>query len=57
MSDAPVLITGGRVVDPSRDLDATLDVLLAGGVAFLLPESILEGMKTPVTECDEELDW
>ena len=32
MNDVPVLITGGRVVDPSRGLDATLDVLLTDNI-------------------------
>jgi len=40
MNDTPVLITGGRVIDPSRDLDATLDVLLEGGVVAKVDERI-----------------
>lgn len=40
MSDAPVLISGGRVVDPSRDLDSTMDVLLEGGVVAKVDERI-----------------
>jgi hypothetical protein len=40
MNDAPVLISGGRVVDPSRGLDATLDVLLEGGVVAKVDERI-----------------
>ena len=31
MSDRPILIRGGRVVDPSRDLDGPADVLLDEG--------------------------
>ncbi len=31
MADRKVLLKGGRVIDPSRDLDETLDVLLADG--------------------------
>ena len=40
MSDAPVLIRGGRVVDPSRRLDQTLDVLLRDGVVAKVDERI-----------------
>ena len=40
MNETPVLITGGRVIDPSRDLDATLDVLLEGGVIARVDERI-----------------
>jgi dihydroorotase len=40
MNDVPVLISGGRVVDPSRDLDATMDVLLDGGVVAKVDERI-----------------
>ncbi|HLU24991.1 MAG TPA: dihydroorotase [Longimicrobiales bacterium] len=31
MNERPILIQGGRVIDPSRNLDDTLDVLLADG--------------------------
>lgn len=31
MSERPILIQGGRVIDPSKKLDDTLDVLLADG--------------------------
>lgn len=40
MSDEPVLIRGGRVVDPSRRLDQTLDVLLRDGVVAKVDEKI-----------------
>ncbi len=36
----PVLIRGGRVVDPSQALDAVVDVLLADGVVARLGESL-----------------
>ncbi len=36
----PVLISGGRVVEPSRGLDAVADVLLAGGVVVKIDEKI-----------------
>ena len=39
MSDA-VLLRGGRVVDPSRNLDQTLDVLLRDGVVAKVDEKI-----------------
>ncbi|MBI4541005.1 MAG: dihydroorotase [Gemmatimonadetes bacterium] len=32
----PILLQGGRVIDPSRELDAVLDVLLADGVVAAL---------------------
>ncbi len=40
MSDTPVLLRGGRVVDPSRNLDQTLDVLLKDGVVAKVEERI-----------------
>ncbi|HZG43628.1 MAG TPA: amidohydrolase family protein, partial [Longimicrobium sp.] len=36
----PLLIRGGRVVDPSRKLDAVLDVLLADGRVAAVGERI-----------------
>jgi dihydroorotase len=36
----PVLIRGGRVVDPSQKLDAALDVLLADGVVARIGENL-----------------
>jgi len=32
MSDQPLLLTGGRVLDPSQNLDATVDLLIVDGV-------------------------
>lgn len=40
MNDAPVLVTGGRVVDPSRGIDAVADVLLRDGVVAKVDERI-----------------
>jgi dihydroorotase len=40
MSDVPVLIKGGRLVDPSRRLDQTLDLLLKDGVVAKVDEKI-----------------
>ncbi len=40
MSDVSVLIRGGRVVDPSRRLDQTLDVLIRDGVVATVAEKI-----------------
>lgn len=39
----PLLVRGGRVVDPSRDLDASLDLLLEDGVVA----RVGEGLKAP----------
>jgi len=36
----PVLLRGGRVVDPSQDVDAVLDVLLADGAVARLGEGL-----------------
>ena len=40
MSGETVLLRGGRVVDPSRNLDQTLDVLLRDGVVAKVDEKI-----------------
>ena len=40
MSGEAVLLRGGRVVDPSRNLDQTLDVLLRDGVVAKVDEKI-----------------
>lgn len=46
MSDADVVLRGGRVIDPETGLDAVRDVALAGGriagVAALLPPGVAE---------------
>src|SRR6266542_3895253 len=39
MSEA-ILLRGGRVVDPSRNLDQTLDVLLRDGVVAKVDEKV-----------------
>ena len=55
----PIVITGKRgnaVLISEEDWNAiseTLHLMSIPGVA----ESIKEGMKTPVSECSEELDW
>lgn len=55
----PVLITGGRATavlvseEDWRALEETLYLLSIPQMA----ESIREGMKTPVEECVEELEW
>ncbi|HEX6912471.1 MAG TPA: amidohydrolase family protein, partial [Longimicrobium sp.] len=36
----PVIVRGGRVVDPSQKLDAVLDVLLADGVVARVGERL-----------------
>ncbi len=40
MNEVPVLITGGRVIDPSRGIDQFLDVLLRDGVVASVDERI-----------------
>ena len=55
----PIVITGKRgnaVLVSEADWNAiseTLHLMSVPGMA----ESIKEGMKTPVSECSEELDW
>lgn len=55
----PVLITGKRnnavllSEDDWRAIEDTLYLLSVPGMR----ESIVEGMRTAVEECDEELDW
>ncbi len=55
----PIVITGKRgnaVLISEEDWNAiseTLHLMSIPGMA----ESIKEGMKTPVSECSEELDW
>ncbi|HQR45958.1 MAG TPA: dihydroorotase [Thermoanaerobaculia bacterium] len=50
MSDAPVLLRGGRVVDPSRRLDQTLDLLLRDGVVAKVDEKIAPPKGAEVVE-------
>jgi antitoxin YefM len=58
-SHEPIQITGKRgsavllAEDDWRAIQETLYLLSVPGMR----ESIREGMKTPVEECDEELDW
>jgi dihydroorotase len=40
MSEMPLLLKGGRVIDPARGIDRTLDVLLRDGVVAKLDEKI-----------------
>jgi antitoxin YefM len=55
----PVHITGRRGTavliseDDWRSIQETLNLISIPGMR----ESIVEGMKTPVKECAEELDW
>ena len=58
-SHEPIQITGKRnnaVLVSEDDWRAVQETLYLHSVPGL-KESILEGMKTPVAECDEELDW
>lgn len=58
-SHEPVQITGKRgnaVLIAEEDWRAVQETLYLHSVSGM-KESIVEGMKTPVDECDEELDW
>jgi dihydroorotase len=50
MSERPLVLRGGRVVDPSRGLDGVMDLLLAGGVVARAGRGI------EVPEGAEEID-
>jgi antitoxin YefM len=58
-SHEPIQITGKRnnavllAEDDWRAIQETLNLVSIPGMR----ESIVDGMKTPVKECDEELDW
>lgn len=58
-SHEPIQITGKRgnaVLVSEEDWRAVQETLNLHAVPGM-KESIVEGMKTPVDECDEELDW
>lgn len=58
-SHEPVQITGKRgnaVLIAEDDWRAVQETLYLHSLPGM-KESIVEGMKTPVDECDEELDW
>lgn len=58
-SHAPVQIVGKRnsaVLISEEDWRAIQETMYLTSVPGMR-ESIQEGMKTPLTECDEELDW
>ena len=58
-SHEPIQITGKRssaVLISEEDWRAVQETLYLHSVPGM-KESILEGMNTPVAECDEELDW
>jgi prevent-host-death family protein len=58
-SHEPVQITGKRgnaVLIAEDDWRAVQETLYLHSVPGM-KESIVEGMNTPVDECDEELDW
>ena len=58
-SHEPVQITGKRgnaVLIAEDDWRAVQETLYFHSVTGM-KESIVEGMKTPVDECDEDLDW
>jgi prevent-host-death family protein len=58
-SHEPIQITGKRsnaVLISEDDWRAVQETLYLHSVPGM-KESIVEGMQTPVEECDEELDW
>lgn len=58
-SHEPIQITGKRgnaVLVSEEDWRAVQETLYLHAVPGM-KESIVEGMKTPVDECDEDLDW
>src|SRR5450759_1699905 len=50
MNEVPVLITGGRVIDPSRGIDQFLDVLLRDGIVAAVDERIAPPKNAEVVE-------
>jgi antitoxin YefM len=58
-SHEPIQITGKRgsaflvAEEDWRAVQETLHLLAVPGMR----ESIIEGLRTPVAECDEDLDW
>jgi dihydroorotase len=52
MSERPVLLKGGRVVDPEQDLDRALDLLLADGKVAGLGEDLDPPEGAEIIECD-----
>lgn len=58
-SHVPIVITGKRanaVLIAEEDWNAIQETLYLASIPGMR-ESILEGMRTPLEECDEELDW
>ncbi len=58
-SHEPIQITGKRgnaILISEDDWRAVQETLYLHTIPGM-KESIVEGMKTPVDECDEELDW
>ena len=58
-SHRPIVITGrhtNAVLISEEDWNAMQETLYLLSIPGMR-ESILEGMRTPLEECDEELDW
>ena len=58
-SHEPIQITGKRsnaVLISEDDWRAVQETLYLHSIPGM-KESIIEGMKTPISECDQELDW
>ena len=59
LSHEPVQIAGKRnsaILVAEDDWRAIKETLYLNGISGMR-ESIVEGLKTPVEECEEELDW
>lgn len=59
ISHQPITITGKKhnaVLISQEDWSAIQETLYLLSIPNMR-ESIIEGLKTPIDECDEELDW
>ncbi len=55
MTPRPLLLRGGRVVDPAREIDATLDLLLADGRVAALGQGLEPPEGTRVVPCEGQV--
>ncbi len=55
MSPQPMLLRGGRVVDPTQDLDAVCDVLLVGGEVAEVGQGIEAPGDAKVVDCSGKI--
>lgn len=59
ISHQPITITGEKynaVLISQEDWSAIQETLYLSSISGM-KESIIEGLATPIEECDEELDW